>query len=113
MLDDNVQYLKGIGPKKAEVLKSEAGIETIEDLLHYAPRKYIDRSLFKPIVDTFQNEVVTVAGYIEDVSISGRKKKYLEVVISDDTDTITGVFFGGIKYFQRKKLTLKKLIHHF
>ncbi len=100
MLEESVQYLKGIGPKKSEILKSEAGIETIEDLLYYAPRRYVDRSSFKSIVDTFTNEVVTVAGTISSVAMAGRRKKYLEVTIDDGTDTLCGIFFGGIRYFK-------------
>lgn len=101
MLDNSIQFLRGIGPKKAEILKQEAGIETVEDLLYYSPRRYIDRSTFKPIIDTFTNEIVTVAGTISRVFINGRRKRYLEVIVDDGTDTISGVFFGGIKYFEK------------
>jgi ATP-dependent DNA helicase RecG len=99
VLSDGITILKGIGPKKAQVLKDEAGIETIEDLLYYAPRKYVDRSYFKQIKDCFVNETVTISGTITGVNVSRRKKKILEVVIEDGTDTCTGVFFGGIDYF--------------
>ena len=101
MLDDRITSLQGIGPKKALVLKEEAGIETVEDLLYYIPRRYIDRSFFKLLKDCFLNDVVTVSGTIRDVTISGRRKKFLEVEISDGTDTLTGVFFGGVQYFAK------------
>ena len=55
MLSNPVTYLKGIGPKKAHILRQEAGIETIEDLLYYMPRRYLDRSSFKSIRDCFVN----------------------------------------------------------
>ncbi len=101
MLTDPITVLKGVGPKKALVLKQEAGIETIEDLLYYVPRRYIDRSHFKQIKDCFVNDLVTISGTITDVSVTRRRKRILEVVIDDGTDTCTGVFFGGIEYFQK------------
>lgn len=101
MLQDDVTILRGIGPKKALLLKTEAGIETIEDLIYYIPRKYIDRSFFKFIKDCFVNETVTVSGKIVNVAVSGRRKKYLEVEIDDGTDTLIGVFFGAVGYFNR------------
>lgn len=93
--------MKGIGPKKAGILKEEAGIETIEDLFYYIPRRYMDRSSFKLIKDCFINETVTVSGNIEKINLSGRKKKFLEVTISDGSDTLKGIFFGGIDFYRR------------
>ncbi len=96
-----IQYIKGIGPQKAEVLKHEAGIETVEDLLYYGPRRYLDRSSFKRIADCFAGEIVTVTGTIQKLSISGRRRRFLEVGIDDGTDSLSGVFFAGIQYFQK------------
>jgi len=101
VLDDDVTTLRGIGPKKALILRTEAGIETVEDLIYYIPRKYIDRSFFKFIKDCFVNETVTVSGKIANVAIAGSRKKYLEVEIDDGTDTLVGVFFGAVNYFNK------------
>ncbi|MBN2079880.1 MAG: ATP-dependent DNA helicase RecG [Spirochaetes bacterium] len=101
MLDQPVTALRGIGPRKAVLLKEEAGIETVEDLLYYIPRRYIDRSYFKSIKDCFVNENVTVAGTIRRVGVSGRGRKFLEVEIDDGTDSLTGVFFAAISFFQK------------
>jgi len=100
-LRTHIQYIKGIGPRKAEVLKVEAGIETVEDLLYYGPRRYLDRSSFKPIVDCFAGETVTVTGTILGLSVSGRSRRFLEVNIDDGSDTLSGIFFAGIQYFQK------------
>lgn len=100
MLSNPVTYLKGIGPKKAHILRQEAGIETIEDLLYYMPRRYLDRSSFKSIRDCFVNDVVTVSGMIQRVAVAGRTRKFLEVEIDDGTDTLIGVFFGAIPYYR-------------
>lgn len=101
MLNDSVIELKGIGSKKAQLLREEAGIETVEDLLYYAPRRYIDRSFFKLIKDCFLNDVVTVSGTIRRVQMIPRRKRFLEVDIDDGTDVLTGVFFGGVQYFMK------------
>jgi ATP-dependent DNA helicase RecG len=101
LLDKNIQYLKGIGPKKADTLKHELGIETIEDLLYFCPRKYLDRSDFKPIKDVFVNENVTIGGNIVESIITGRKRKYLQVILDDGSDSISGIFFNSISYFSK------------
>lgn len=99
MLDKSIQYIKGIGPKRAALLYNELGLETVEDLLYFLPRKYIDSSNTKSINNCFVNDFVTVMGIVKQVKISGHKKKFLEIVIDDGTDTLSGVFFGGIQYF--------------
>jgi len=96
-----VTAVHGIGPVKAEVLKSEAGIETVEDILYYIPRKYLDRSLIKRIVDCFSGEEVTVAGNIISVKLIRRKKVFLQVDVSDGTDTISAVFFGAAGFLHK------------
>jgi len=101
VLNDSVQFIKGIGPKRAELLRAEAGIETIEDLLYYIPRRYLDRSSFRPIGDCAVNETVTVQGTIASVGVAGRKRRYLEVTIEDGTGVLSGIFFGGIYYLEK------------
>jgi len=101
LLNVPVTSLHGIGTVKAEVLKAEAGIETIEDLLYYLPRKYIDRSLIKRMVDCFSDEEVTVAGNIISANLIRRKKVFLQVDVSDGTDVISAVFFGAAGFLHK------------
>ncbi len=101
MLRQHVAALRGIGPRKAEILADELGIVTIEDLIYFKPRCYLDRSSIKPIKDCFVNETVTVIGTIIEKRIVGRNRKFFEVSVSDDTDTLSGVFFGGHRYFDK------------
>ncbi len=93
--------LRGIGPSRAEILKTEAGIETVEDLLYYTPRRYVDRSCLKKICNCIPDEEITVSGTVTDIAIAGRSKKFLKVILDDGTGSIDGIFFGGIKYFQK------------
>ncbi len=101
MRNISVTSIKGIGPVKAKVLASEAGIENIEDLLYYTPRKYLDRSSIKKIVNVFAEEEVTVAGTVISAKIIPSRKKMFVVEISDETDILKGVFFAGISFFEK------------
>jgi ATP-dependent DNA helicase RecG len=101
LLQQSLQYLRGIGPKKAALLKDEANLETIEDLIYYSPRRYLDRSAFKSIINCLENDITTISGTIINIAITGTKKKRLEVEVSDGTGSIIGIFFGGISYFSR------------
>ncbi len=101
-LDSPVSCLKGIGEKKTSILKIEAGITTIEDLLYYSPRRYIDRSALRKIIECNDGEDVTVSGTITGCSISVQGKKRIIVTLSDGTDILSMIFFGNIFYFKEK-----------
>ncbi len=96
-----VTSIKGIGPVKGRVLQEEAGIVTVEDLLYYAPRRYLDRSSIKRIIDTFAEDEVTVAGTIVSVKIVPARRRMLRVEITDGTDTLAGIFFAGLSFFEK------------
>jgi ATP-dependent DNA helicase RecG len=50
-LETNITYLQGVGPKRAELLNQELGIQTFRDLLYHFPYKYIDRTRFYTIAE--------------------------------------------------------------
>lgn len=95
MQEKSVRYLKGVGPKKEEIL-ARLGINTVEDIFYYLPRRYEDRSRILPIKDlkpgehqTVQGEVVTIGGRI---SKSGMK--IFQIAITDQTGFIHAVWFN-------------------
>lgn len=95
-----IQYLKGVGTKRAALLKSELGLETISDLLHFYPTRYIDRSDFVSIA-----QIVPDAAYVQikaRVIHKEEKPKRLSVWVEDDTGRIELVFFKGVKYVSAK-----------
>ena len=49
-LRSDIQYLPGVGPKRAALIKRELGVETLEDLIHFYPFRYVDRGSITPIV---------------------------------------------------------------
>ena len=54
-LNTDINYIPGIGPKRAATLLAELGMRTVEDLLTYYPYKYIDRSRFYTIREVIEN----------------------------------------------------------
>ena len=68
-LKTTIEYLKGVGPLRAETLNKEAKIFTFNDLLHYFPFRYVDRSVIHAIAD--------VPGLSSDVQIKGTITKEL------------------------------------
>ena len=60
----DVQFIKGVGPKRAHALK-KLDIETAGDLLYHFPRRYLDRSTVANIADLKRGQQVTVVGKIE------------------------------------------------
>lgn len=93
----DVQYLKGIGPAKAGILKKH-GISNVFDLFFYVPRKYIDHSKIAKIGFIREGETVTVIGQVTSFGFAyGRKRRYI-VNIRDDTGHMELVWFSGYKY---------------
>lgn len=98
-----IQYLKGVGPSRANVL-SQFGVETYRDLLHYYPRRYLDHSNVSRIVDLCtEGEMVTIIGIIHRVEVvSGRNRQRLEASIHDDWNGyLKLIWFKGIQWIQK------------
>ena len=94
---DKVSTLKGIGPKKAQVL-SKYGMDTLEDMLYFFPRKYEDRRAEKPIQDLEVGKDFLFAGKVISKRYAGnpyKKNTPLSLLVSDGTGTIEVVFFQG------------------
>ncbi|MDZ7722689.1 MAG: ATP-dependent DNA helicase RecG [candidate division KSB1 bacterium] len=99
-LHQPIESLRSIGPKRAVVLQ-ENGIRTIEDLLYYFPRRYLDRSTVTPIARLREGEEVTVAGrIIQKDFVKGRKNRFV-LVLKDDTSLLTCVWFSRLSYWQK------------
>jgi len=101
-LDAPIAYLKGVGPIKASVLKSELRIETFGDLLDFYPFRYIDRSQFYKINDLQQNsaEVQLVGKIISFNSVAQKRGSRLVAKFSDGENTMDLVWFKGAKWIK-------------
>lgn len=103
----SLMYLPGVGPKKAEILRKEAGISSYEDLLFYFPYKYIDRSRFYKVADITGNmPYIQLKGRIlyYDTVGEGRTRR-LVAKFTDGTGTIDLVWFKGLNYVTDKYKT--------
>jgi len=95
-LDTPIRYVKGIGPRRAELLK-RLGIETLEDALYYLPKRYEDRRSFKKISELSQDGFVTISGYVIDLGlrVTPRKgMKIFELAVQDGTGVVIGKWFN-------------------
>ena len=103
-LTDDVRMVKGVGPKKAALLK-KLGIVTVYDLWTCYPRTYDDQSVLTPIGELAAGEQATVAGRIQNVSerTSARRMNVLTAIIGDGTGFLQVTWFN--QKFLKQKLT--------
>jgi len=103
----DIKFLPGVGPKRAELLDKDLGIRSVEDLLRHYPYKYVDRSRFYYLHEITENmPFIQVKGQIlrfEKVG-EGRAQR-LTAIFSDGNETIELVWFKGIKFAQEKYRT--------
>ncbi|MCK4224933.1 MAG: ATP-dependent DNA helicase RecG [candidate division Zixibacteria bacterium] len=100
-LKESVQYLKGIGPQRAEALKS-AGIETVEDLLYYIPRRYLDRSTILPMAKVKVGSATTVIGRVEAFGRARTRRPQFQVILKDNTGFIRLVWFSKLNWVKNR-----------
>ncbi|MEJ2053193.1 MAG: ATP-dependent DNA helicase RecG [Calditrichaceae bacterium] len=94
-----LQFIKGIGPRRAEVL-AKNGIKNVHDLLNFFPRKYVDRSNIVPLDKLQPEQEVTVIGRIEAAGIRKARKTIFYIVISDEKGILEAVWFNAARYFK-------------
>ncbi|WP_293872454.1 ATP-dependent DNA helicase RecG [Flavobacterium sp.] len=103
LLQTPIEYLKGVGPQRGELLRKEIGIHKYEDLLHFYPNRYIDRTRYYKI-NELQNNVteVQIVGKIINVKTVefGKAKKRLVATFVDETGQIELVWFQGHKWIR-------------
>jgi len=97
-----IEYLKGVGPARAELLKSELGIRVFGDLLEHYPFRYIDRTQYYRINELHPElPEVQITGVITAVKEDGPpRKKRLSALLKDDTGTLQLVWFRGVRWIK-------------
>ena len=115
-METDIQYLPGVGPRRAALLRSELEVATVGDLVHLYPFRYIDRSSVQRIADIHPDQsYVQVVGTVLKVRLYAKngaelpvdKLKYnlvnrLSVIIGDDSGEMEVVFFKGVKYMHAR-----------
>ena len=106
ILDRPIQYLPGIGGKRAELLASEINVRTFGDLLMHIPFRYVDRSRIYKIAelgDEHTTQYVQVRARVRDKGIIGvGAKARLALVVTDDTGEMDIVWFRGARFVMKK-----------
>ncbi len=108
----DITYLKGVGPKRAELLNKEIGVFTVKDLLYYFPYKYVDRSKFYTVQDlTTDLAYVQMKGEIVRIQEEGHgNRKRLIAKFYDGVGTIDLVWFQGLKWIKNAIKTGQKYV---
>ena len=106
-LNTPIEYLRTVGPARANLLKSELGIFTFGDLLEYYPFRYLDRTRFITINQISEtNNYIVTKGVITDLKTIGEGRKMrLTAFLRDNTGCIELVWFQGIKWVKESLKT--------
>ncbi|MDB2415711.1 DEAD/DEAH box helicase, partial [bacterium] len=96
----SIEYLKGVGPKRAELLRSELRIHTFNDLLNYFPFRYVDKTKFYKTNEVNSDlPYVQIIGKISDLKEVGAKhSKRLTAKLNDSNGALDLVWFKGTKW---------------
>ena len=103
-LKNSVQYVKGVGPRRAEQL-ARLGIETVEDLLYHIPFRYQDRREIKKICHLQMGDETAVSGQIARMErrfLVRRRRWVLEAVVRDETGFLFLLWYHQHRYFQQR-----------
>lgn len=114
ILDQDIQYMPGIGPRKKALLSSELGITALKELLEYYPYKYVDRSRIYTVSEIRGDmPFVQISGQIlsfEEFDMGARRKR-LVAHFSDGTGVADLVWFTGTQYIRKQlKVGIKYIV---
>ena len=112
-LQTPITYLKGVGPHRAQILQSELGIGTYQDLLNLFPNRYIDKTQYYTIgqLQRSNADVQIVGKIIHLKTVEQKKGKRLVATFVDDTGEMELVWFRGQKWIRENlKLNIPYVI---
>ncbi|MGD1945166.1 MAG: ATP-dependent DNA helicase RecG [Croceivirga sp.] len=102
ILNTPLVYLKGVGPNRAETLKSELGLETFNDLLQLYPNRYLDKTQYYKVSELKDSgaDVQVVGKVVHLKTIEQKRGKRLEASFADGTGEMKLVWFRGHKWIR-------------
>jgi len=111
-LQQDIQFLPGVGPKRADLLREELNINTIDDLLTYYPYRYVDRSKFYKISEvTSDMPFIQIKGKIHGYASIGKGRgKRLVADFTDGSGRLDLIWFRGAKWIPENYPIGKELV---
>ena len=102
ILQSSIAYVKGVGPARAKLLEQEMGIFKCQDLLHFFPNRYIDRTRYFKINELQQNDSeVQIVGVVTSLqSVKQKRGSRLVATFKDPTGQMELVWFQGAKWIK-------------
>ncbi len=103
ILNSPIEYLKGVGPQRAELLKKELNIFTFNDLLHHFPNRHVDKTKVNFIREIDPStDYIQVAGSLHNIDVIGIKSgRRMVATLRDKTGTLELAWFQGINWIQK------------
>ncbi|PSR13151.1 MAG: ATP-dependent DNA helicase RecG, partial [Bacteroidetes bacterium] len=103
LLDMGIEYLKGVGPSRGEMLRKELGIHNFGDLLMQFPFRYVDKTEFHRIGELMPDSgTVQLKGILRRLTVQGEgRKQRLSGVLRDASGSIELVWFKGVHWLQK------------
>ena len=112
IFENNITYLKGVGPKKAEILKKEIGVVFFDDLLNYFPFRYVDKSKIYKVSDVVSDSsYFQLVGQISNlVKVGDKRARYITATFTDDSGSIGLVWFRGLQWVANRFKASQKYV---
>lgn len=113
-LETSIEYVKGIGPDRAKLIKSVLGLSTVDDLLNFYPIRYLDKSKIYKVSQLEESGIeIQLKGRITQVQeIQTGKTKRLTAKFNDDTGTMDLVWFQYSKWL-KEQLPINREVYIF
>ena len=101
-LQTPIDYLKGVGPNRADLLRKELNIHTYQDLINVFPNRYLDKTQYIKINELLRNSTeVQIIGQITSIKeIAQKRGKRLVATYTDDSGSIELIWFRGLKWIK-------------
>ena len=112
ILSSSIEYLKGVGPQRADLLRKELNIHTFGDLLNHFPFRHIDKTTILPIAGiSGSSEPVQVRGILTHMEETGEKRgRRLIAYLKDGTGEMELTWFQGIQWVKKALVTGKEYL---
>ena len=103
LLQKPIEYLKGVGPNRAQLLKKELGLYTLQDILYFFPHRYIDKSTYYTPAELPQTTAdVQVLGSITHIeTVKQKRGSRLVATFTDGQHSMELVWFRGQQWIQK------------